>query len=95
MKENKKHQSDNLNFAEFVQYMIDHENRLELVFNNIDTDKNSKIFLLIRYSICFFKQNFNLKSRFLDKIGNDELVGYFKKLGVDISSNEADKLVSK
>lgn len=30
-----------------------------------------------------------------DQIGNEELVGYFKKLGVDMTSNEAQKLVNK
>ena len=30
-----------LNFADFVRYMIDHENRLELVFRGIDTNNDS------------------------------------------------------
>jgi Ca2+-binding EF-hand superfamily protein len=32
-----------LNFADFVRYMIDHENRLELVFRGIDTNNDSKL----------------------------------------------------
>ena len=36
-----KDSSDNLNFAEFVQYMIEHESRLELVFKGIDTNNDS------------------------------------------------------
>ena len=32
---------------------------------------------------------------YLDKIGDTELIGYFKKLGVEITSNEAKKLVEK
>lgn len=61
---------DDLNFTEFVQYMIDHEKKLELVFKGIDTDND-------------------------DKINFQELIKYFKKLNVEISEQEAQKLVGK
>jgi len=32
-----------LNFAEFVNYMLEHEKRLELIFKCIDQDKDNKI----------------------------------------------------
>lgn len=35
--------TENLNFTEFVEYMIDHEKRLELIFNRIDLDNDNKI----------------------------------------------------
>ena len=35
-------ESDDLNFSEFVKYMIDHDNKLELVFKGIDVDNDSK-----------------------------------------------------
>lgn len=35
--------SENLDFAEFVHYMIEHEKRLELIFKRIDVDNNNKI----------------------------------------------------
>jgi hypothetical protein len=38
---NSKDSEENLNFSEFVQYMIDHENKLELVFKKIDADNDS------------------------------------------------------
>lgn len=65
-----KEENGSLNFADFVRYMIDHENRLELVFKGIDTNNDNKI-------------------------GHTELIGYFKKLGVEITTNEARKLVEK
>jgi hypothetical protein len=34
--------SGNLTFIEFVNYMIEHEKVLELVFKGIDTDNNGK-----------------------------------------------------
>jgi hypothetical protein len=39
--------SDDLDFSEFVQYMINHDNKLELVFKGIDIDNDSNILLLI------------------------------------------------
>ncbi|RNA09636.1 calcium-binding mitochondrial carrier S -2 isoform X2 [Brachionus plicatilis] len=65
-----KNSSGDLNFNEFVQYMLEHENILELVFRGIDTNSDSKI-------------------------GYDELIKYFKKFGIEISTNEAKKLVEK
>lgn len=35
--------TNNLNFAEFVHYMIEHEKRLELIFKKIDVDNDNKI----------------------------------------------------
>lgn len=42
-----KNASGDLNFSEFVQYMIEHENILELVFKGIDSNKDSKYDLKI------------------------------------------------
>ena len=33
---------EHVNFGEFLQYMIEHENKLELVFKKIDTDNDSE-----------------------------------------------------
>jgi len=33
---------NDINFAEFVQYMIEHENKLELVFKGMDSDNDSE-----------------------------------------------------
>ena len=71
--------------------MIDHENRLELVFKGIDLD-NDSINLFI-FNIYIF--NCLLIVLYLDKIGHDELIGYFKKLGVEITQSEAKNLVEK
>ena len=37
-----KEEDGNLDFSEFVHYMIDHEKRLELIFKRIDMDNDSK-----------------------------------------------------
>ena len=80
-----------MNFSDFVQYMIDHENRLELVFKDIDVDTDSIFFVVVEICNDFFHNKLKIK----DKIGHSELIGYFKKLGVEISQNEAKKLVEK
>lgn len=38
-----KEEDGNLDFSEFVHYMIDHEKRLELIFKRIDMDNDNKI----------------------------------------------------
>ena len=42
-KESKDSTGNYLNFAEFVNYLLDHEKRLELIFKRIDQDKDNKI----------------------------------------------------
>ncbi len=34
-----------LNFAQFVQFMLEREKKLELIFNGIDADNDSELFM--------------------------------------------------
>jgi hypothetical protein len=77
--------------------MKDHERRLELVFQGMDTNKDSELLFLFDFFVVSnlrFCYCFNLLF-FKDKIGTGELIGYFRQLGIDIHENEAKHLLKK
>lgn len=45
----------NVNFSEFLHYMIEHEKRLELVFKNMDMDNDGKLILVSYYALSLWK----------------------------------------
>lgn len=59
-----------LDFAEFVQYVMEHEKQLHLVFKKIDHNQDGAIDV-------------------------DEILASLKKLGVNVSKDEADKLLKR
>ncbi|KAI1289134.1 Calcium-binding mitochondrial carrier protein SCaMC-2 [Halotydeus destructor] len=63
-------QSGDVNFSEFIEYCLEHEKRLQVIFKDIDVNQDGK----------------------LDDV---EIMDAFKKLGIAIDKDEANKLIQK
>ncbi len=77
--------ASSLSFQQFVDYVLKQEKKLSLVFRNVDAShqgrmKNRNEWILIDI---------------LGKFDAEDLVFYFKKLGIKLELEEAKKLVEK
>ena len=70
MSKSDQNQDGHVDFAEFVQYVMEHEKQLRLVFKKIDHNQDGAIDV-------------------------HEILESLKKLGVNISKDEADKLLKR
>lgn len=52
---------DIITFTEFVQYVIDHEKKLEIIFRDLDKNKNGHFFFPCH--LLFFKNFYDSKNQ--------------------------------
>lgn len=75
-----------INFSEFVQYVVDHEQRLELIFKDLDRNQDGICFVCCINSVTFFRLGF---------IDIREIKNYCHDLNIPISDDKAAMIIEK
>ena len=78
-----------IDFSEFVQYVMEHERRLQISFEELDRNKDGRLKEI--YS-SFLGLKMNIFSGVIDA---REIVEAFKEIGIDMDIEEATFILQK